>query len=157
MKRILIFVFAAFALAGPAASQSSWSTGANNHNWPVTPTSDPTDSNGMPLRVAAPVPYAAMQDCFDRRDVTSPACKAGCHYYSTSDHDVCASIDANGGKASHDTVEDCFGGAMIATDRSVHVDWECVDKLAAKWRPDLNNENAAIAYLLKAVREGKAK
>ena len=35
MKHLLVFVFAAM-LAGPASAQSSWSTGANNHNQPVT-------------------------------------------------------------------------------------------------------------------------
>jgi hypothetical protein len=117
MKCLLIFVFAAFAFAGPAAAQTSWCGFNCGGNPMVTPTSEVTDSNGMPLRSA---PYG-------------------------------------GGKVARAIPDDCFGAAMLGDDGSVHADWPCIYRLAATWRPDAKNENAAIAYLLKSVREGKAK
>ena len=65
MIRIIIAIS---LLASPAMAQSQ-------SQWGLA---------GDKMHEAVPVPYAAMQDCFDRRDITSTVCNVGCHYWSTN-------------------------------------------------------------------------
>lgn len=47
-------------------------------------------------------------------------------------------------------------GASIKPDTGVEIDWGCVEKAAAQYDQRNPSELASIAYILKALRDGKA-
>jgi len=45
--------------------------------------------------------------------------------------------------------------AVIWRDGVATIDWSCVDRYAAEWKPGIANKPAEQAYLMKQIRHGK--